>query len=156
MGVGDKALAGGFVSLAASAVGMVPIHQRIVEAHAQPLCAGGVDEFANQISSRPLSRSAVVGELGVEVAETLVMLGGHHHVFLSGTPRQFGPLASGVGAGLKMFCQQLVLRKRNTFHFEGPFMLAHYAVQSPMDENAELGFRPPCHSLRPRGRGLAL
>src|SRR5437016_1627924 len=69
MRVSDKPLPSRFISGTACAVGMVPIHQRIVEAHAQTFRPRGVYEFTHQVASRSLFGSTVVGELGIELAE---------------------------------------------------------------------------------------
>jgi hypothetical protein len=53
VGVVDKAAAGGLVGLADGAVGMVPVHERVVEADAQPLGARRVDKLAHQVAPGP-------------------------------------------------------------------------------------------------------
>ena len=142
----DEAAAGLLVGFAAGAVGMMPVHQRVVEAHAEALGARGVDILPHQIPAGTLLGRAVVGQLGVEVAEALMVLGGHHHVFLPGDFSQLGPIASGIRLGLEELGLLLVFRHRNTFLFHRPFVTAEGAVQAPVDEHAEAGFMPPLHA----------
>ena len=151
VGVVDKAPAGGFVRLADGAVGMVPVHERVVEANAQAFGAGGFNEFADQIAAGPLLHGVVVGELGVPVAEALVVLGGHHHVLLAGALGQARPVARGVGLGMEVLGQDLVLRNGNALVLLGPLVLADDAVEPPVDEHAELGLVPPRHARVARG-----
>ena len=75
------------------------------------------------------------------------MLGGHHHVLLAGALGQPRPLARGVGLGLEVLGQQLILRQRNPFVLLRPLMLADHAVEAPVNEHAELGLVPPRHPL---------
>ncbi len=92
VGVLDEALARGFVSLADCAVGVVPVHERVVEADAEAFGAGGIDKLADQVAAGTLLGGAVVGELGIPMAKALVMLGGHHHVLLAGRAWQALPI----------------------------------------------------------------
>ena len=48
----DEAAARGFIGGAARAIGMVPVHEGIIEAHAQTLGAGGGDIFLHQVAAR--------------------------------------------------------------------------------------------------------
>ena len=142
----DKAAAGLLVGLAAGAVGMVPVHQRVVEAHAQAFGAGGFHVFLHQVAARTLFGGAVVGELAVEVAETFVVFGGHHHVLLAGQFGELGPVAGGVGLGLEELSLLLVLSHRNALFLHRPFVAPEGTVQAPMDEHAEAGLVPPFHA----------
>ena len=155
MGVGDKALTRRLVGLAACAIGMVPVHQRVVEAYSQAFRARRFHVLPYQVPSRTLLGRAIVRQLGIEHAEAFVVLGGHHHVFLPGASRQLGPLPCRVRLGIEVLGQQLILRNGNTFHLHAPLMLTDHAVQSPVDEHPEPGRMPPCHSLLAGGRLFA-
>src|SRR5437868_15155205 len=109
MRVFDETLASVFVGGAACAIGVVPIHQRVVKAEAQALRAGGFDVFMNEIAAGALFCCAVVGELGVKVAETFVMLGSQHHIFLTGLFGKLGPGASGIRLWLEAFGELLIV-----------------------------------------------
>src|SRR5712692_8795563 len=124
MRIFDEAFAGVFVGRAARAIGMVPVHQGVVEAEAQTFRARGFDIFTNEVAAWSLFRSAVVGELGVEVAEAFVMLGSHHHVFLPGLFGELGPSARGIGFWLEALGQLLVFGYGNAFVFHHPFVAA--------------------------------
>ena len=56
----DKPLARLLVGGAARAIGMVPVHQRIVESDAQAFGARRIHVFAHQIASRALLGRAVI------------------------------------------------------------------------------------------------
>ena len=134
-----------FVFQAARAVGMMPIHQRIVESKTQAFRARGLDVFADQIASRSLLGRAIIGELGVEVTETFVMLRGHHHVLHAGAPGQLGPRARGIWNWFELRRQLFILGHGNAFVLHHPLVTAKRAVESPVNEHAELRFVPPLH-----------
>src|SRR5262249_18349003 len=92
----DKTLACGFVVAGPGTVRMMPVHQRVVEADTQTFGTGCIHKFTYQIAAWTLFSCAVIGELGVPHAETFMVLGGHHHVFLSGAPRELGPVTGGI------------------------------------------------------------
>ena len=142
----DETAAGLLVGGAARAVGMMPVHQRIVKAHAASFGSRGFDVFGHQIPPRSLFRSRVVGQLGVEHTETFVMLGGHHHVFLAGLLGEFRPGPRGVRLRLESFGQLLVFGDRNRFVLHGPFVTPQSAVKAPVNEHAEARLVPPLHA----------
>ena len=154
MRVFHKTHARRLIRQAARAVGVVPIHQGIVKAHAQTLGARRFHELRHQVAAARLLGSAVVGELRFKIAEALVMLGGHHHVFLPGTLSQLGPLARGVRFGRKVLRQKLVLRHGNALDLHRPLVLPDDGVKPPVDEHAESCFVPPLHP--PVAAGLLL
>ena len=91
-----------FIGLAHRPVRMVPIHQRIIEAHVHSFTAGGFHELRYQVTAGRLLWRTVVGQLGIEVAEAFVMLGGHHHILHAGRLRQLRPSLGGVRFGVKL------------------------------------------------------
>src|SRR5438270_6752385 len=137
MRISDKPLPCCFIRCAPRSVRMMPVHQRVVEADAQSFCPRGVDEFAHQIASHRLLWRAVVGELGVEMTETFVMLRCHHHVLLSRLLGQSRPVAGGVRLGIEVLREYFVLRDGYAFYFHRPLMATNNAVQSPVDEHTE-------------------
>src|SRR5437762_20603 len=145
MGIGDKSLPRCLVGCAPRSIGMVPIHKRVVKADPQALCSCSVHKLADEVATSSLPGCAVVGEFCVEVAETFMLLGRHHHILLPGLLRQSGPVTRGVWLGIEMLRKQFVLRYGYALHFHRPLMSPDYAVESPMDEHAELGFMPPLH-----------
>ena len=100
-----KAHARRLIRQATRAVGVVPIHQGIIKAHAQTFGARRFHEFRHQVAAARLLGSAIVGELRFKIAEALMMLGGHHHVFLAGAFGELRPLARGVRLGRKVLRQ---------------------------------------------------
>ena len=149
----EEAAAGGFVRGAQRAVGMVPVHQRVVEADLEIELAAGLDVLAHQIASRPALDGVVVGLLRVPQAEALVVLGGHHHVLHPGLLRQGRPLAGGAVFRLPRVGQLLVLRHRDALAVHHPLVAAQLRVQSPVDEHPEARFLPPADTLGPRRGG---
>src|SRR5258708_865225 len=105
MNVFHESLAGRFILRATGAIGVVPIPQGIIKADTQAFGAHRLNIFSYQVATWTLLRSAIVGSLGVEVAEAFVMLGGHHHIFLSGLLGQLGPCARSIGLGLELLRQ---------------------------------------------------
>src|SRR6266851_3048659 len=152
VGVFDEALAGLLIGGAASAVGMVPVHERVVEADAQAFGAGGVDILADEIALGSLLGGAVVGELGVEVAEALVVLGRHDHVLHAGGLGEFGPGAREARLGVELFVQRQVLDDRDCLGLHGPLVPAILAIEAEVDEHAELCRVPPLHAANLIGR----
>src|SRR6267142_4079908 len=146
MRVLDEALASVFVGGAACAIGMMPIHQRIVKAETQAFRASSFDIFMNEVAARALLRRTVIGELGVEVAEAFVMLRSQHHIFLAGLFGELGPRAGGIRLWLEAFGELLIVGYGDGFVFHDPFVTAEHAVQTPMDEHAEARFVPPLHA----------
>ena len=100
----------------------------------------------HQIPAAGLFGRAVIGQLGVEETEALVVLGGHDHVLLAGPASELRPVAGGVGARREAFGELFVLRYRNAFVLHHPLVPAHHAVQAPMHEHAESGVVPPFHA----------
>ena|SRR5947207_10439788 len=146
MRVFDKTFAGIFIGGAACAIRVMPVHERVVEADAQPFGSRSFDVFTDQISAGALPGSAIVRQLRVPQAEPLVMLGGHHHVLLSGAASQPRPVACGVGFRCEVLCQQLILSDGNALVFHCPFVLADYAVKSPVNEHSKTRLMPPLHA----------
>src|SRR5437879_13242420 len=71
MNVFDEALARSLVRRAASAVGLVPVHQRIVKYDAHTFAASDVHIFADQLAAQSLLRQRLIGRLDIELAKTL-------------------------------------------------------------------------------------
>lgn len=103
----------------------------------------GFHVFGNKVAARGLFRGAVVGELGIEVAEAFVMLGGHHHVLHAGRFGELGPRAGSMGLGVELLGQLLVLSNGNAFFFHGPLVASQLAVEAEVNEHAEAGCVPP-------------
>src|SRR6185312_2502838 len=55
----DKAATGGFIGKAASAVRMMPVHQRVIESEPHTFGAGGIGVLGNQIAAGGLLGSAI-------------------------------------------------------------------------------------------------
>src|SRR5713101_6413235 len=113
----------------------------------------------NEVAARALLWRAVVGELGVKVAETFVMLGSQHHIFLAGLFGELGPGPRGIWFGLEALGELLIVGYGNAFVLHHPLVATEHAVQTPMDEHAEARFVPPLHAAGAVGilrRGILL
>jgi len=80
------------------------------------------------------------------MAEAFVMLGGHHHVLLTGGLREFGPIAGGKRLGFELFGELLVFLNRKALLFHSPFVASVDAIQAPVDKHPEAGLVPPLHA----------
>jgi hypothetical protein len=69
----NKTPARRFVRFALAAVGMVPVHQRIIKADAQAFSARCLHIFFDEIAARPLFRGAVISQLRIEIAEAFMV-----------------------------------------------------------------------------------
>ena len=139
--------AGLLVVRAAGAVGVVPVHQRIIEADLEAELAAGLDVLAHEVPPGAALRGVVVRLPGVPQAEALVVLGGHDHVLHAGLSGEGGPLAGRARLGLPGVGQLLVLVEGDPLAVHHPFVPAELGVQPPMDEHAEAGFLPPLEPL---------
>ena len=148
MNVIDETAPRGFARFRSSAVGMMPIHQRIIETDAQTFGARGIDILAHQITTGSLLGRTIVGQLRIEIAEAFMMLGRHHHVLHARAFGQLRPRARGVWDGLEIRRQLLVFTDRDAFVFHHPFVTAERAVEAPVNKHAKLRFVPPLHAAR--------
>src|SRR5689334_3306234 len=146
MYVVDEAATRRLVGFAASAVGMVPIHERVVEAEAQALATGRLDVLGDKIASSSLFRSAKVRELGVKEAKAFMVLASHHHVLHPGCFRELGPRPCCVRLRIEALRKLLVFGDRNALFFHRPFVPSEDAVEPKVDEHTETGFVPPLHA----------
>src|SRR6185437_12456541 len=156
MRVIDKPAAGGFIIRAAGAVRVMPVHQRIIEANVQTFAAGCLVVLSNQVAPGRLFRSAIVRQFCIEVAEALMMFGGHYHVFHARLLGEFCPGARGMRLRVENFRELLVFGDRNPFLFHGPLVPSEHAVKPEMDEHSETRFVPPFHAavaISDSGRG---
>ena len=142
----DESFAGLGIRLAAGAVGMMPVHQRVVEADAHPLFAGSFHILPDQVPAGTLFGGTIICGFRIEMAEALVMFGGHHHVAHAGFASDFGPFARRVRLRLELLGEGLVFGNRDAFVFHHPFVAGQKAIKAPMNEHAESGFMPPFHA----------
>src|SRR6185437_12707844 len=76
----------------------------------------------------------------IEVAEALMMFGGHYHVFHARLLGEFCPGARGMRLRVENFRELLVFGDRNPFLFHGPLVPSEHAVKPEMDEHSETRF----------------
>src|SRR5580698_2928718 len=126
---------------------MMPIHQGVVEAHTQTLGSRSFNILANHISPGSLLRSTVAGQLRIEIAEALMMLGSHHHVFHASLFGQVRPRARRIQRRPKSNCVRYIFIYRDGLVLHDPFMPLYCAVDAEVNEHAELCSMPPLHSL---------
>src|SRR5262249_57019818 len=102
MDVFNEPLPGSFVISASGAIRVMPVHQRIIEAHSKSFGACSIYVFLDEIPSRTLFGRAVTGGFGVEKAKAFVMFGGHHDVLLPGYPGELCPFSGGIWLWLEL------------------------------------------------------
>ena len=124
----------------------MPVHQRVVEADAQAFGASRLDVLLHQVAPAGLFRRAIIRVFRIEQAETLVVLGGHHHVLLPGAFGEPRPLPGDVRLRVEALGELHVLGKRNRLLLQHPLAAAQHAVQAPVNEHAELSLMPPLHA----------
>ena len=124
----------------------MPVHQGIVETHAESLGTSRLHVFRHQVASRALLRRAVIRQLRIPIAETLVVFSRQHHVFLAGLLGEFCPGAGSIRFGLKLLGELFVFGNGNALLLHRPFVVAVNAVQTPVNEHAEPGRVPPLHA----------
>ena len=118
-------------------IGMVPIDDGIIEADLEPFGAEGVDVFAHEVAMRGRVGRLVIGQLGIEQAEAVVVLGGEHGVFHAGLFGELRPLFRVVIHGIKFVEIGLIGFHGDTLLAAHPFAARRNGVQPPMDEHAE-------------------
>ena len=128
-------------------VRVVPVQQGIVEADLQAFGAERVHEFPEQVAPAGGVGALVVGELGVPHAEAFVVLGGEDDVFHAGLPGHPGPFLRVEEVGVEMVEVLLVVLVGQAFLVLDPFVPGRHGIESPVDEHAEAGVRPPLHAL---------
>ncbi len=134
----------------------MPVHDRVVDAELQALLAAFVGQRLQQaLAVRRSVHHVVVGRLGVEQAEAVVVLGGDDDVLDSGFLGKANPFGRIVLDGIELLGQLLVLGHRDVRAVHDPLADAAdglalpraggHGVQAPMDEHAEAGVAPPLH-----------
>src|SRR5205814_4700500 len=122
--------------------GVVPIHQRVVEPDVQSLSPRRVYVIRNNVVARPLSYRVVGGQFGVEVAETLMMLGCQHHVLHACAFCELRPSTRASLYRLESPGVRLVLVNRDGLVFHHPFVARDRAIYAEMDEHTEARLMP--------------
>src|SRR5207249_3939507 len=100
----------------------------------------------NQVPASSLFGGAIIGELAVELAKSLMVLGGHHHVSHTCLLGQLGPCAGGIWFWIKALRERRIFGHRDPFVLHDPLVTAQHAIEAPMDEHAEFGLMPPFHA----------
>ncbi|HUR07730.1 MAG TPA: hypothetical protein VM347_34665 [Nonomuraea sp.] len=121
-------------------VRVMPVEQRVVEAHAEPSAAEGLDDRADQVLSVRRAGHRVVGERGVPQAEAVVVLGREHHVPHPGSGGGLGPgiRVEQVGVEVVEVVEVgLVLLIGEQLPRLDPLVASGERVQAPVDEQAE-------------------
>ena len=96
-------------------VGVVPVDQRIVEADLQSLGPARFHEGTDQVATGRGVRRLVVGQVGLEQAEAVVMLGGDDGVLHAGRLGITRPLAGVVEVRVEVVEIRLVIGLGNAF-----------------------------------------
>ena len=122
----------------------MPVDQRIVEAHLQPLGPESVRIFPHQIPPKGGVGALVIGILAVKQAEALVMLGGQHRVLHARGLGLPGPFPRVKQVGIEVVKVFLILLFRGALVVFHPFVPGRQGVQAEVDEHAETIVAEPC------------
>ena len=95
VGIAYETLPRGFVGGTGDAVGVMPVHQRIIQANLEALGAAGLDHFAHEVTTRTTLDRVMRRDLGIPQAVAFVMFGGEHQVL---HPGGLGHARPGPGA----------------------------------------------------------
>ena len=117
---------------------MVPVDQRMIQAHAQPLVAEGVHHGAQQVAARRRVDRGVAGLLRIPEAEPFVVLGGDDEIFHAGLRGGARPQRRIVEIGVEA-CEVLPVVDviRDALVVADPLVPCRQGVQPPMDKEAE-------------------
>ena len=81
------------------------------EAHAA--ITAGAGELADHVTPERGGRRLVIGRVGVEQCEAVVVLGGEDHVLLAGVASEVDPLGGVEALGRELLRERLVLAQRD-------------------------------------------
>ena len=127
---------------------MVPVDDRVVQAHAEALGAERIDKLADQIAAA-VRRRLEIRQLRVKQAEAVVMLGDHDRVFHARVLRHPRPFFRIIVLGRKFLCKRLVFLRRDLLDAPDPFAVlpSGNGVDPPVDIKPEPGLGKPCRAL---------
>ena len=103
---------------------MVPIQQGIIQTHFQPFSPERLHVFPDQVPAAKSVGGFVVGQLAVEQAESIVVLGGKNRVFHPGLPGQGRPNLWVILARIELLEIRLVSFGADALNTAHPFPLA--------------------------------
>ncbi len=132
---------------------VVPVQQRIVEAHFQAPAAESLDIRRDQVLAIGRIGDFVIGVGAVPQAEAFVMLGGQHDVFHPGIQRALCPQVRVVAAGIEMIEINAILFNRDLFAVAHPLVAGGQRIQPPVNKHPEAIMDKP---LRITGGGSGL
>ena len=146
----DGIVRDGVAGLVLGEVGVVrmrPVQQGIVEPHFQSPLARFLDKRRQDVAAgRCLLRDAEIGGPGVPKGDAVVVFGRDNRVFRTALPDEVRPIGRVVLRGCEPVLLGHVLLVGKVFVVKGPaFGHAVHGIDSPMDEDAQLGAVEPGH-----------
>ena len=99
----------GLPAPARQVVGMVPVEDRMVPAHLEPLFAACVGQLLHDVPLEGRAHDVPVGQFGIEQAEALVVLRGDHDVLHARGFGDAGPLAGVELHRVELLLERLIL-----------------------------------------------
>ena len=116
---------------------MMPVEQRIVESHFQPLPPECVDNLAQKVTTDGRVRHLVIGVFRIPEAEPLVVFGRDDEIFHPRLARSLRPRFRIEQIGIEHLEVDLVSLIRNPFGMAHPLMPRRKRIESPVNEHPE-------------------
>ena len=116
---------------------MMPVNERVIEAHAQPFRTECVHILLNEILSAGRIGGLIIRILAVKETEAFVMLGGHDHIFHAGRFCLSCPIPGIIQIRIEIFEIKIVMLLGNFFIGLYPFVARRHGVKPEMDKHAE-------------------
>ena len=138
---------------AGQVIGMVPVHDRVVEPERDAGLLHRDRERAEDILAVLGVHDVVVGVGAVEDGEAVVVLRSDDDVLDARLLGQRGPFVGIEVDRIEIVGVVLVLLERDLEELAGPLLAADHGVDAPVDEQAELGLAEPLQAVGTLGLG---
>ena len=132
-----------FPGTAGTIGGVVPIHDRVIEAEAETVFGSGLGKVFEGVAFVRRDFDIVVADFRSVDGKAIVMFGGDDDVFGTGTFKEAGPFFGVKVYGVELFSEDVVFRLWDLEEVAGPFVATDYGVGTPMDEDPKFGVFEP-------------
>ena len=125
------------VELVDRKLGMMPIHDRIIETDPQSLGTESIDELADDVLAVRGIHHVIVGIFGIEQTKSLVVLGCQNRVFHSRQACATGEIAGIKKIGIEVFEIKIVFGIGYFFVLLYPFVTSRHCVKPEMNKHTK-------------------